>query len=118
MAELPTELYDLVARLDHAAAVYNWPDCTEAARKVEALHARVAEAGRLYEELRAEIDGGSESMTHADALETARTLGARIAELEAERASLLEAVQKARERAARLELKHGRLVKSAGNGNV
>lgn len=36
-------------------------------------------------------------------------LRARVAELEAERASLLEAAQKSRERAARLELKHGRL---------
>lgn len=41
MTELPTALYDLVARLDHAAAVYNWPDCTEAAREIESLHAEV-----------------------------------------------------------------------------
>lgn len=38
-----------------------------------------------------------------------KSLRARVAELEAERASLLEAAQKSRERAARLELKHGRL---------
>lgn len=42
---------------------------------------------KRIEALRAAIDGGSESMTHEDALATARTLGARVAE----QAALLDA---------------------------
>jgi hypothetical protein len=52
MTELPTALYDLVARLDHAAAVYNWPDCTEAAREIESLHAEVDRLRAVLQYLR------------------------------------------------------------------
>lgn len=55
-------------------------------------------------------------MSDTQRLEAYAALRARIAELEAERASLLEAAQKAREQAARLELKHGRLSRSEGAG--
>ena len=48
-----------------------YPDVlTDAADEIE----RLRDKARLYEELRAVIDGGSESMTHADAIREIRWL--------------------------------------------
>lgn len=81
IADQNRELADLRVKLTETGAMPDavWRICQERDR----LRARVAEAERLYEELRAIIDGGSESMTHADALETVRTLGARVAAAQA-----------------------------------
>ena len=83
----------------HSDACYKWHlEC--AAARVEELRARVAELEA----------GQDEAKGFIEVLDVENNaLRARVAELEAERASLLEAAQKARERAARLELKHGRL---------
>jgi hypothetical protein len=46
----------------------------QAANHAAVIAARFADLSRLYEELRQAIDGGSESMTHGDALEQVRHL--------------------------------------------
>lgn len=50
----------------------------EAADEIE----RFRDTARLYEELRSVIDGGSESMTHKDAIAEVEYLQSRVAELE------------------------------------
>ncbi len=49
-----------------------WIDGEKWAPKIEAEFRVLEKTTRLYEELRAEIDGGSESMTHEDALQAVR----------------------------------------------
>jgi hypothetical protein len=48
----------------------------QAANHAAVLAARFADLSRLYEELRQAIDGGSESMTHGDAIQEVRDLRA------------------------------------------
>lgn len=67
------------------------------------------ECGRCHETMHIPPGAEPSEFCHDCAHSLVDELRAMVAELEAERASLLEAAQKSRERAARLELKHGRL---------
>ena len=59
--------------------------CRAAAEAMQYEIDRLSDKARLYEELRSVIDGGSESMTHKDALAEVKYLQFRVAELEAAR---------------------------------